>query len=61
MFIDRISRFLAKNVGKRFTIKGIADNLKLSVSYVSRKLEKSKDKANFYFRPKGKEFMYKKK
>ena len=60
MIIDKVSRFLAKNAGKWFSIKEIANKLKLSVSYVSKRLEKVKDKASFYFRSKGKdkEFMY---
>ncbi len=62
MFIDKVSRFLAKNAGKWLSIKEIANKLKLSVSYVSKRMEKIKEKADFYFRPKGKdkEFMYKK-
>lgn len=60
MFIDKISRFLVKNAGKWLSIKEIANGLKLSAGYVSGKLDKIKDKAGFYFRPKGNdlEFMY---
>ena len=62
MFIDKVSRFLSKNAGKWFSIKEIANKLKLTINYVSKRLEKVKEKADFYFRPKGKdkEFMYKK-
>ena len=52
MFIDKVSRFLSKNAGKWFSIKEIANKLKLTVNYVSKRMEKIKEKVDFYFRPK---------